>query len=244
MLVQPVIDSIASLASIATFTTLTTLAVLKPERYFRTRKNEIPHIIWTFIEDGFEIDSNTRTCIDSWVKWNPGFRIIVVDKKNMGLHCTDETCKLFEDTHCVDLIRLDVLASNGGYWFDASVACKQRLDWCERCLQANANTSNEVFCVYEPNSMSASEIIRMQGGCPVKPFKPFYGGIDTQFLACVQDSEFMSEWRDELFEKIQIGYVCMVADTVVKNLVNNRNRHVPIVGKDVDDMGQFMCLQK
>lgn len=240
MIVSPFIASLA---------TLTTLVVFKPERYVKTtRTDRIPHIIWSY--SCSNVSPNICQCVDSWAKCNPGFRIIVVNDKTIKLYCSQDICTLFAESKCIDLIRLHVLSTHGGFWFDSGVFCNQSLEWCQRDIGMN-----QVFCVYDKACMTASELLRIQGGGG--QMRPIYC-IGAGFIACVPNSLFMCDWHTELCNHLRTALdvndndvsdddmKCRLAYYVNASAkqVQHRHKRILIAAKDSNDMDQYMCLQK
>lgn len=90
--------------------------------------------IWIFWEKGYEnAPILVKKCIDSWQKFNPNYKINVLDKKSV-LNFIDLPEKInFQREDLTiqkisNLIRLLLLNKYGGVWADATVYCCASLD--------------------------------------------------------------------------------------------------------------------
>lgn len=95
-----------------------------------------PRIIWTYWHSGeAEAPPLVRTCIDSWRERNPRWEVVVLDEGSaagrLGGTKPPANARAF-----ANLLRLELLAREGGAWTDATVLCARPLDdWLPACLE-------------------------------------------------------------------------------------------------------------
>jgi len=141
-----------------------------------THYNNIPKIIWTFWDTEY-IPELIQKCIRGWQKHNPNYKIIVLNKQNY-IHYVNHPHYNDNHAHFADMIRIHVLAANGGVWVDSSIILNDSLDkW--------------LFPQYGEFS-----------GFYISSFttKPEYPIIENWFFACNKWSKFMKLWRDEYIQ--------------------------------------------
>jgi hypothetical protein len=133
---------------------------------------KIPKIIWTFW-DGSEKPLLVKKCMETWKKWAPDYEIHVLDKES-----TKHIQKFKRSSDSIqrytDFVRLDVLSKYGGIWMDASIYLTRSLDW-----------------IYEDDS----EFIGYK--CIGQQSEPDIPVIDSWFLACTPDCNYMKDWYEE-----------------------------------------------
>ena len=106
------------------------------------RKRSIPPKIWILWYQGLaEAPFIVRKCIDSWVKENPGWDVVILDKDNLGeymvLDLPDEKLTNLSLTTQSDMVRLQLLSEYGGVWVNSTTLCMKPLDdWIEDCLDS------------------------------------------------------------------------------------------------------------
>jgi hypothetical protein len=89
--------------------------------------------IWTLWFQGLdEAPWIVKACIDSWIRLNPDWQVVVLDVNNLSnyiqLDLSDEILANLSLAHQSDLIRLQLLARYGGLWVDATTLCMEPLD--------------------------------------------------------------------------------------------------------------------
>ena len=153
-------------------------------KYIENFENyEIPKIIWTYW-DGTTPDVINK-CIDTWKKHNPTYEIIILNKNNLNKYLPEvdfSKMKNIENpAHFSDMVRIHILAKNGGIWCDASIICLKSFDW----INELRNEENSEFVGFYIDSFT---IPQYKDKSPV---------IENWFFACIKGSEFVSNWRDE-----------------------------------------------
>ena len=88
--------------------------------------------LWSYWDGGLaKAPELVRLCVDSWEKFAPSARVIVVDKQSLyDFVRPDDLPPNFDDLivqHQSDFIRLALLVRYGGVWLDASVFVSQPL---------------------------------------------------------------------------------------------------------------------
>lgn len=148
------------------------------------RNNSIPKIMWVFWDNPERIPKTVTMCMDSWKKYHPEYTIILLTKKNYNEYINiphriathphfNESMARFSD-----LIRLYALAEHGGIWLDSSILLKGPVDdW--------------LLPRYEFSGFYLDGFTE----------KKEYPVIESWFLACQKNSDFVRLWKEE-FTKI------------------------------------------
>ena len=101
------------------------------EQEFQHEK--IERIVWMYWDQGFDrAPSLVKACYDSWVRQNPGWRVIFLDCATVNEYLSGDTGWLNLKGLCLahksDLLRLYLLKEYGGAWVDATTFCMRPLD--------------------------------------------------------------------------------------------------------------------
>lgn len=174
-------------------------------------ESKIPKKIWTYWEGDLPV--LVQKCIECWMKYNPDHEIIILNKKNLGQYLSSELCRasgiredkldIFKLKHAnetsqrfSDYVRLYILPIYGGFWMDSSIICQTSLKW-----------------VHDKNISSGFEMIGYfrEGFSSVTPM------IESWFFACVPNSNFVKDWRDEFIRMSDFGDV----DDYVKSAIQS-----------------------
>lgn len=92
-----------------------------------------PKIIWIMWLQGLdEAPFVVKQCYASWKRLNPGWRVIFLDETNVGDYVDVDAILHAESQVQVqarsDIIRINLLATYGGVWADATCFCRKPLD--------------------------------------------------------------------------------------------------------------------
>ena len=129
----------------------------------------IPKTIWIFWYQGI---SNApfvvRGCIDSWVKENPGWEVVVLDKDNLAeyvvLALPNEKLADISLTKQSNLVRLQLLSQYGGVWADSTTLCMRPLDdWIDDC----STSGFFAFCNPGRDRIISSWFMACEKECPI-----------------------------------------------------------------------------
>lgn len=99
----------------------------------RNEQDLIPRTIWVLWYQG-QADAPflVQKCIDSWVKQNPTWEVVILNNDNLGEYIVSdlpadklESISLTEQSN---LVRLQLLSDYGGVWADATTICMAPLD--------------------------------------------------------------------------------------------------------------------
>ena len=145
----------------------------------------IPKIIWTYW-DNINIPKNIQVCIDSWNKYNPDYEIIILNDNILKYYLDNFDLsylkqKKYSSARISDFIRLNVLSKYGGIWSDASIICNKSYNWVND-LQKEHNSE---FIGFYLDGFTLQEL---KNKSPV---------IESWFLACVKNSKFINDWKNE-----------------------------------------------
>ena len=93
----------------------------------------IPRTIWMLWFQGLaDAPFVVKKCVDSWVRENPTWNVVVLDRNNLGdyvsLALPDEKLQALSLNLQSDLIRLQILSDHGGVWADTTAFCMKPLD--------------------------------------------------------------------------------------------------------------------
>lgn len=102
----------------------------------------IPRKIWLLWLQGLsEAPFIVKKCMESWLKENPGWEVIILDQNNLGefidLDLPDKKYACLPHAQKSDLVRLQLLSKYGGVWADSTTLCMKPLDeWIDNCTQS------------------------------------------------------------------------------------------------------------
>ena len=177
----------------------------------RIVQSSIPKKVWTYWEGDLPV--LVQKCIESWIKYNPDHDVIILNRKNIGQYLSNELCiasgiredklDIFKLKHACessqrfsDYVRLYILPIYGGFWMDASIICQTTLDWVH---QKNIRSGFEFIGYYREGFSSVTPI------------------VESWFFACVPNSNFVKDWRDEFIRLTDFENV----DDYVKSVVQS-----------------------
>jgi hypothetical protein len=97
--------------------------------------NEFPKTIWLLWFQGIEAAPFVvKKCYESWIRHNPTWKVILLDENNLTNYYFTELPKIAPQAQS-DIIRINLLATYGGIWVDATCFCMKPLDmWIDRYL--------------------------------------------------------------------------------------------------------------
>ena len=129
----------------------------------------VPRRIWILWLQGLsEAPFIVKKCVDSWVKENPEWEVVVLDSSNLNqyisLDLPNQSLKQLSLNHRSDLIRVQLLSKYGGVWADATAFCVKPLDdWIDDY------TNSGFFAFYKPgrDRIVSSWFIASSKGCPI-----------------------------------------------------------------------------
>lgn len=105
-------------------------------------KKLVPKKLWLYWHQGIsDAPYVVKKCIESWIKKNPTWEIIILDSKNINdyikLDIPEQTLNKILLAHQSDLIRLLLLSKYGGVWADVTTFCIKSLDkWIDDYAQS------------------------------------------------------------------------------------------------------------
>ena len=160
-------------------------------QYGEEESSKIPNIIYTYW-DSPNVPLSVRKCIASWRKYNPYYKIIILNSSNYRQYIDMDIEKLRHadsKQRISDFVRLYILQKTGGIWLDASIMLYHSLDW----LHAYSNKGNYEAVLYYLDSFSTIDAVINN-----KIVKK-YPVVESWFIACVPNSTFISDWKEEFF---------------------------------------------
>ncbi len=117
--------------------------------------------------------------VKGWKKHNPDYKVVVLHDGILKDYLPDTDFSWTNShQHKADLIRLEILATYGGIWSDASIICHSNYDWIIESLNSGGNE----FVGYYLDGFTSNEK---------------YPVIENWFFACRKDSMLVKKWRDE-----------------------------------------------
>lgn len=154
-----------------------------------TIESKIPNIIWTFW-DG-DIPPFVQRCIQSWKDYNPNYKMVVLDKKNLSNFLPElDLCGIKGANDMIqrlaDYTRIHILSKYGGFWFDTSIICQAPNTWIH---DIQNKTSVEFIGYYNDEKTSAY-------------YKTSIPVIENWCFACVPGCMFAQNWRDEFMKML------------------------------------------
>jgi hypothetical protein len=176
-------------------------------------KNIIPKKIWTFWNG--EIPDVVNKCIKTWKKYNPEYKITILNKENLSQYLPEidisNMKNIDSDARLSDIIRLNILAKEGGIWSDASIICLKSFDW----INDFHNKENSEFVGFYIDSFT---IPQYKDKSPV---------IESWFFACVPQSKFVCDWRDEFSKITKYNNINDYLNNLKSQSVNFQNISMP-----------------
>jgi len=146
------------------------------------QEQDIPKTIWTFW-DTDPVPELVQKCMDTWRKYNPDYKIVLLNKDNIKEYLPDVDIlgmKMADNPQRIsDLVRIHVLEKYGGIWADASIMMNGPIDFIQ------SKKGYDLVAYHLQGYMSIPE-------SPV---------IENWFFAAPPRSAFMKKWK-ESFTKI------------------------------------------
>lgn len=135
----------------------------------REGTNLIPRKIWILWFQGLsKAPFLVRKCIDSWVKENQNWEVIILDENNVSKYVVlDLPENILANLPLVkksNVVRLHLLSKYGGVWADATTFCMKPLDeWIDDC------TTSGFFAFYKPgrDRIMSSWFMVSEKGSPI-----------------------------------------------------------------------------
>jgi Capsular polysaccharide synthesis protein len=175
--------------------------------YGSHQSSAIPNRIWTFWNGPMNLV--VEKCIDSWRHYNPTYEIVVLNKDNLSQYCPVDigSIKFANefDARYSDYVRVSTLAKHGGIWIDASCICHQSFDWIHGIQRA---TGCEMVGYYiNTNTIHLNM-------SPV---------VENWFFACIPNSRFVIDWRDEFMRMSEFNSVDDYVENVISGGIDLQN---------------------
>jgi hypothetical protein len=151
--------------------------------YGTSETSKIPNIIWTFWE-GDKMDV-VEKCIESWKFYNPSYKVVILNKSNYREYIDDDIDSIKHGNNFVarfsDYVRICVLAKYGGFWVDASIICHHPFTWLHGVQK----------------KLDVELVGYYLDGLTLKEYKPCCPVIENWFFACIPNSIYMTDWKNE-----------------------------------------------
>lgn len=151
---------------------------------FKPTYSKIPNVIWTFW-DGDEPEL-VKKCIGSWKKYNPEYKIIVLNKNNLKDYLSDDIDSIPHTGDFIqryaDFVRVNVVKKHGGIWMDASIICQKSLMW----IHDIQNSKGVEYICYYRDGFSNDEFRKK---API---------TENWFFASVKESRYITDLYKEM----------------------------------------------
>lgn len=126
----------------------------------------VPKKIWTFWAQGWDdAPPLVRACRDSWIARNPGWEVSSLTQEDISTYVTfgySLQGKHLTYTNYSNILRVSVLARQGGVWADATTLCSDPLDnWLPPLMQSG------FFAFGKPKSTLADWFLAAEAGHPL-----------------------------------------------------------------------------
>ena len=185
------------------------------------KKYLIPRKIWILWSQGLsEAPFIVRKCIDSWIKANPTWDVVILDSdclsKYIRLDLPEKKVLSLSLSHQSDLVRLALLSEYGGVWADATTFCMKPLDdWIDDC------SASGFFAFYKPgrDRILSSWFIASEKGCPI--VSKLYENLASFWIK--------NEFRK--LTRLQIGAIGILSRVLIRNEKATKYWFTPIVTK-------------
>jgi len=106
-----------------------------------------------------------------------------------------------------DYIRLAVLSKYGGFWLDATIICHRPFTW----VHGTQNKLNVETIGYHIDEGTHAE------------YKEYSPVIESWFFACIPESNFICDWKDEFFSTKNFDTIYDYLENVNKQGINFQN---------------------
>ncbi|MFA7302331.1 MAG: capsular polysaccharide synthesis protein [Candidatus Paceibacterota bacterium] len=137
-----------------------------PFELTNAHRGPVPKKIWTFWAQGWEAAPPlVQVCRDSWVAQNPGWEVISLTAEDVPKYVTFNyplEGKRLTHTNYSNLLRLSILAKEGGVWVDGTTFCGSPLDTWLPLLAWNG-----FFVFSKPKTTVADWIVVATKGHPL-----------------------------------------------------------------------------
>ncbi len=130
---------------------------------------QLPRLVWILWYQGDDHQPFiVQKCIESWVKRNPSWNVIILDSSKVDEYIDIEIppakLSMLTLAHQSDLVRLALLGKYGGIWADATTFCTKPLDeWIDSA------TSSGFFAFQNPakDRIMSNWFMAAQPECPI-----------------------------------------------------------------------------
>lgn len=192
------LKSLFTVISIAILLGLVIFLSIKLATIFLFNDNDlhIPKVIWTYWEG--DIPLSVHLCMDSWRKYNPEYKVIMLNDHNLRRYVDFDfsTLKHAKESPArfSDFVRLIMLAHHGGIWMDASIICRAPID---------------------PLLSSQYEMVGfyLDGFTTIQSSKV----IESWFIACPRHSPFVKAWATEFLRTNEFDRIDDYLDDVKRS---------------------------
>jgi hypothetical protein len=170
----------------------------------------IPKVLYAFW-DTPDVPKFIKMCFDTWVKHNPDYTIIFLNKESVPKYLPDidfGAMNLKSHQQFSDMLRMHLLEKNGGIWIDASTIVNQSLNWVHE-MQAK-NDAEYVGYYQKAQTKIASSPM-----------------VENWFMASVPGSKFISDWKAEFLRMPLFDDACKYVDSLEdEGIIFNRKFHI------------------
>lgn len=181
----------------------------------------IPRIIWLYWQQGAaQQPFVVRHCIESWIRHNPGWEIVLLDASNAGAYATVDLPEQIMHQLCLahqsDLLRLQLLKRHGGVWADPTTFCRRPLEgWLDRCGESG------FFAFHKPgrDRLIANWFLASQPGSPI---------------ICKLDQALRSHWSRHPFRppsEAQRRATAVLSALLNRSLISTRLWFLPLISR-------------
>lgn len=200
----------------------------------------IPRKIWILWLQGLsEAPFIVRMCVESWIKENPNWEVVILDKDKLGeyivLDLPEEKYASLPFSKQSNLIRLQLLSKYGGVWVDSTTLCMKPLDdWIDEFSQSG------FFAFEKPgrDRMLSNWFLASEKGCPlILKLTDFYvsffknntfnskGKFKLRIIKCLskilnRSEETTKYWFSPLITKILRVYPYFIFHYMFERLVS------------------------
>jgi hypothetical protein len=171
--------------------------------------SKIPNVIWTFW-DGDEPEL-VKKCIGSWKRYNPEYKVIVLNKTNIKDYLSDDIDTIPHTGDFIqryaDFVRVNVVKKHGGIWMDASIICQKSLMWIH---EIQNSSGSEYICYY-------------RDGFSTDKFRKNAPITENWFFASVKESKYITDLYKEMIRFSKIPKVSDYLDELRNEEIDFQN---------------------
>ena len=162
----------------------------------KLEEKTVPKVVYCYWDT--ELDEFLKQCIKTWKFCNPSWKILIINKNTINQYLDVANLRHNDSpARLTDYLRLEILSKYGGVWMDISCWVTESFEWIHQ-IQSKYNPQVIGFRVPNKN-------------CDI---------MESWFIACVKNSDFMMKWRNEFFRSNEFNSISSYVKSCAKTCIN------------------------